>query len=58
MKELENEERVSGYNLEIFVEENNFNYLKKTAKNQHLTVDLLLEQVIEKTITDLKNQKN
>ncbi len=55
MNDLENIKNVNGYEVTVFIEENNYEKLKEKAKNKNTTIDLLLENIIEDKLKDCKN---
>lgn len=45
---FENEQKISGYEVTIFIEESKYKLLKNKTKNMNLTIDEFIENLIKK----------
>ena len=46
--DIENEQKIQGYEVTVFIEDTNYLALKEKAKNLNLTVDEYIEKLIKK----------
>lgn len=52
----ENFKKVSGYEINIFIDESNYQILKNKAKSIHLTIDEYIENLIKNNIKECKSK--